>query len=362
MKKSFVFALLAATPLALPAQRVPNTDLVIPDVDSVPERLSDMPALWLAGKGRGHEVPGVFFYEPSAKLWSDFGQKERYIAVPGTEQVELTMEDGWIYPDRSLIIKNFALPLDERDPDNSALRIETRLLYLKDGQWHGYSYQWNEDETDAVLLDGRVFRPFTIIDPEGNPFQYSWLYPSATDCLQCHNSSNGHTAGVSTPALNYITTYPGTNITANQLEHLATQSLFTGPLPAPVDELPRMVDYSDPSEPLEARAKAYLDMNCATCHRPGGSAGVDLDLRYVTSLKDMDILGGDPQTTAFGNDIVHVMPKDLDNSLIYVRMNELNPVRRMPPVASYRKDEQGIEIIRQWILSIESDRDTWAFY
>ena len=34
----------------------------------------------------------------------------------------------------------------------SPRRIETRLLVREQGEWTGYSYQWNDAQTDAELV------------------------------------------------------------------------------------------------------------------------------------------------------------------------------------------------------------------
>jgi hypothetical protein len=97
--------------------RVPNTELRIENLPAgganpVPDRLSDLPALFLAGSGQGHEVAGVFPYEPSAKLWSDHAAKERYIALPdyafdGSDlaRMSYTEAGSWGFPENSVVVK-----------------------------------------------------------------------------------------------------------------------------------------------------------------------------------------------------------------------------------------------------------------
>ena len=42
----------------------------------------------------------------------------------------------------------------EREPGNAAtrFRVETRVLLRQQGEWAGYSYRWNEEQTDATLV------------------------------------------------------------------------------------------------------------------------------------------------------------------------------------------------------------------
>jgi hypothetical protein len=42
---------------------------------------------------------------------------------------------------------------------------------------------------------------------------------------------------------------------------------------------------------LDARARSYLHVNCAHCHRFGGGGAAKIDLRQEVSLADMKIAG-----------------------------------------------------------------------
>jgi hypothetical protein len=65
----------------------------------------------------------------------------------------------------------------------------------------------------------------------------------------------------------------------NQLDYLASLGLFPADLRSPTP----MVNYTNESQPLDLRARAYLDINCAHCHNPNGwsrPADEGLDLHY----------------------------------------------------------------------------------
>src|SRR5204862_352545 len=53
---------------------------------------------------------------------------------------------------------------------------------------------------------------------------------------------------------------------------------------APAAELASHPKLADESASLEARARAYLDVNCAICHHPGGPAPGSMDMRIETPL------------------------------------------------------------------------------
>ncbi len=332
-------------------------------INTFPTRLSQLPALLKAGLGEGHDVPGVIYYEPSAKLWTDASEKERYMAIPGTEQVTYVSDNGWEFPDETVIIKNFLLPLDDRDPQNTLKRVETRLLYLKDDEWSGYSYEWNEEETDAQLLPIRKFRPFEIIEDDGDPLEYEWLYPGRTDCVRCHTPAANHVLGPSTKYFNHEIEYPDTNITANQLETMNYISLFTQDIDV-VDPNPaKAPDYDDTDKNIGARARAYLAANCSFCHRPGGGPRTSIDLRWEATNSETGIINQPAGSGDLGLvDAKLINPGKPESSVLLERMKTLDPQHRMPPLGTTRVDENAVDIITEWIMSLEADDSSWLFY
>jgi hypothetical protein len=91
---------------------------------------------------RGHQVqPALIPYSVNAPLWSDGADKERFIALPGTSQIDFTTARGWNFVDGAVLVKTFAL---------QGRRIETRLLTRQQGQWYGYSYLWNDDQRGRI--------------------------------------------------------------------------------------------------------------------------------------------------------------------------------------------------------------------
>src|SRR5262249_37860974 len=153
-------------------------------------------------------------------------------------------------------------------------RVETRL-YMRhdDGGWAGYSYEWLDDQSDAVLLPSSKARPLG---------SQTWYYPSRADCTRCHNDAAGHTLGPEIGQLNGDFTYPTTNRTSNQLATLEHIGMFSKPLGAAPSQLARYPDPLGTSAP-EGRARAYLHANCSICHRPSGPGGGAFDIRFATA-------------------------------------------------------------------------------
>ncbi len=99
--------------------------------------------------------PGVVPYSVNSPLWSDGAHKERFIAIPAKDAADMriafTRKGGWNFPDETVIVKSFAL---ETTPGDVASRrwIETRFFTRQQGEWAGYSYVWNAEQTDAELV------------------------------------------------------------------------------------------------------------------------------------------------------------------------------------------------------------------
>jgi len=338
--------------------RASNTTLLIPDLppnSSFPEFLSDIPALLDAGLGIDQTDAGIIPYAPSAKLWSDGALKDRFMAIPGLGQITYEAEGGWTFPDETVLIKNFILPQDFRDPFNTGKRIETRLLIRSGSGWAGFSYEWNELETDAELLSGSKTRNFDLIDENGNPFNYDWYYPSQSDCNQCHTTQTNKVAGITTAQLNSPYRYPESGRWDNQLRTLEHIGMFDAALPASPEELPSAPNPANPNATTVDRAEAYLLANCAVCHQPGGINPTSIDFRWGLALGDRDIFNVDATEEGFGlPDPKRLDPGDPFNSVIHLRMSTLGE-HRMPPLGTSRVDADGDDLVRAWITLMTTE-------
>ena len=280
---------------------------------------------------------GLIPYTVNAPFWSDGADKQRWLALPDNATITINDDHDWEFPNGSVLVKNFHL--------NERL-IETRLFMRHDdGQWAGYSYEWNESGTDAELVLGGK-----VVDVEGQ----SWIYPSSSECLQCHTAAAGFSLGLETAQLNGDITYPQTGRTANQLiTHDAIDTL-SEPLSDTPDNLPRLVNPADTSAGLDDRARGYLHTNCAQCHRPDGPTNVNLDLRYTTALADMNVCNVGPQNGDLDiADAQLLAPGAPERSLLLQRMQRRDALG-MPPVGSNIVDEAGATLIEEWIGSISS--------
>ncbi len=135
-------------------------------------------------------------------------------------------------------------------------------MHHDDGGWAGYSYEWLDDQSDAILLPAGKTKPL----PNGQ----LWAYPNRAQCMQCHTEAAGFTLGVEHSQLNGDYLYPATGRRANQLRTLDHIGLFDRetPLPADLSALPALTMIHDQTQPLAHRVRS-LHTNCSGCHRPG---------------------------------------------------------------------------------------------
>jgi mono/diheme cytochrome c family protein len=108
----------------------------------------------------------------------------------------------------------------------------------------------------------------------------------------------------------------------------------------------------DESAPIEDRARAYLDTNCAACHQPGGNAGeASMDLRRTTPLAMARLCDRAPNATFPGHENASLLkPGEPESSLISIRM-KLTDAAAMPP-QRHSIDAAGVRVVDAWIASL----------
>jgi hypothetical protein len=221
--------------------------------------------------------------------------------------------------------------------------IETRLLVRHpDGEWAGYSYEWNAQRTDATLVQGG--KTATV-------GQQSWIFPGGNDCLRCHTSAAGFALGLEAAQLNHDFKYASTGRTANQLRTLDRITLFASPIGDPTSR-PELPNPNEFNVPVAEAARAYLHANCAGCHRPGGVAQSSMDLRFATPLNATAVCDAAPQLGDLGLTNARIVaPGAPDRSVLLARMDRRD-AQAMPPLASTVVDAAGVGLIRNWIASL----------
>ncbi|MBU2929252.1 hypothetical protein KO515_13505 [Winogradskyella psychrotolerans] len=230
-------------------------------------------------------TPKGFEYNLNTTLFTDYAHKQRIIALPEGTSMEYDGNGLPIFPDNTVIAKTFYYNLDERDISLGRHIIETRILIKLNGAWETGDYKWNDTQTEATLdLDGSSL-PVTWIDTEGNSNSTTYKIPSNTDCFTCHaNNETIIPIGPKLRSMNFEING------VNQLEEFIANSQLTGVTNS--DSVRSLPNWEDENESLENRARAYMDINCAHCHIPGGSCEDQstLNLAFETPLEDSDIV------------------------------------------------------------------------
>jgi uncharacterized repeat protein (TIGR03806 family) len=281
---------------------------------------------------------GLIPYKPNAGFWSDGAVKDRWMALPDDGQVSVGANGDWDFPNRTVLMKNFHL---------GNQLIETRLFMRHpDGVWAGYTYEWNADGKDATLVHGGKQKAIG---------DQTWIYPSESQCMMCHNQATGGPLGPETQQLAFNYVYPQTGRDANQLVTLNALNMLSPPITSPETVTP----YPDPygtAGTVAERARAYLHTNCSLCHRPGGPTSATMDLRYQATLADTKTCDVVPNISNLGIDNARIIaPGDPDRSVLLKRINQRGTSDQMPPQGLGMKiDEQGVALIREWIQSLSS--------
>ncbi len=273
---------------------------------------------------------GVQPYSLNTPLYSDGAEKLRFVYVPQGSQIAANGEGLLQFPVGSALIKTFAFG------DGDARRlIETRVLLHRADGWVALPYRWNDDQTEARLALAGARIPVTR--PDGN--EISYRIPNKNQCKTCH-SRDGEVVPIGPKARNLSADWLALS---EQTGELASMPLVERRLPVweQRDEVP-----------LDVAARAYLDVNCAHCHQPGGSAsnsGLDLrweqDDPHAIGIRKPPVAAG----RGAGGFAVSIKPGQPDASIMVHRMGSTEPGVAMPELGKSTVDAEGTAIVRQWI-------------
>ena len=279
-------------------------------------------------------IAGMIPYDVESPLWSDGATKRRWMSVPDGQTITLGTDGDFNFPVGTVLMKEFSV---------GGKRAETRLLMNATDGWSGYTYQWNDAQTDAALLPADATKNFGAQE---------WFFPSRAQCLTCHTDAAGRSLGPEVLQLNHAFKYPD-GATVNELAQLDHLGMFTTS-PGDPTTLPTLFAPTGTTGTLEQRAKSYLHANCSICHRPGGTNQANWDGRFEIALHDMGVCNADPLEGDLGVTGAKLMvPGDPTHSLISLRMHATDS-DKMPPIGRHVVDTQGAAVVDAWITSLSS--------
>lgn len=353
----------------------------------------------------GAGVPFVL----NTKLFSDYSVKYRVLYLPpgtqGTYRAAAT--DGanatLVFPTGTIIAKTFAFANETTDRENV---VETRLLIKRASsngktRWDGLAYIWGTENGQRVArlsLSGgtaAVNWDYTDVDSGTNHTGSAQNYsiPNANQCLSCHSNEDKEPGsspiGTKVRMMNRAYESESTFDTGqasheiagqNQIKYLCDRNLITGcPQNLAVDpatkiaNVERVPAFNKPGdagfaagsdEDIEARARAYLEVNCQHCHNVRGfAANTGM---YLDSLRKVDgVYGICKRPTATGQEgnggsTYDIHPGvDTDSIMVFrIGPTATTPAARMPPIARSVVHVEGHALIQQWIRDVVEANET----
>ena len=292
-------------------------------------------------------------YDLQQALFSDYAVKYRFVYVPSGASALYHATEAFDFPRGSVLVKTFAYPADFRKPEESVRLIETRLLIRQEKGWNAWAYVWNEAQTDAVLKVAGKTLPVSWIDAAGQRRNTQYVVPNKNQCKGCH-SLNKIITPIGPKARNLNRFYSYAAGTKGQLEYWSENMLLDhAPKPA---KAPSVFAFSNTAASLEKRARAYLDINCAHCHRAEGPASNSgLFLTYGENMPVKWGLRKRPVAAGRGSGglLFDIDPGHADKSILLYRMLSTDPGIMMPEVGRSVVHTEGAALIREWINNLE---------
>ncbi|HVN06878.1 MAG TPA: SO2930 family diheme c-type cytochrome [Bryobacteraceae bacterium] len=294
---------------------------------------------------------GVIPYDLNTPLFSDYATKYRFVWMPPGTHATYNPTEVFDFPVGTIFSKTFAYPDAGRGGKQRI--IETRLLVHTESGWATLPYVWNAAQTGATL--DVAADPTTVhwVHPSGKLYSIDYVIPNTNQCKGCHDRSKVVTPiGPKARNLNKDFDYPEGR--ENQLTYWTKIGYLRGA--PPPDQAPKLPVWNDPaSGSLDARARAYLEMNCAHCHNPQGPAN-NTGLYLLAAQTDPMRMGlcKVPVSAGQGSgdllfDVVQGKPEE---SILVHRMESNTPKIMMPELGRTVVHQEGVALIREWIASL----------
>lgn len=292
----------------------------------------------------------VYPYDLNTPLFSNYAAKQRFIRLPRGTKIKYRDSAVFDFPKGSILIKNFYYPRDFRKPEKGRALLETRLLVHENEGWQAYPYIWNEEQTEAFYDPAGETREVRYVNESGKKINTAYAIPNKNQCKGCHLKNDEMVpVGPSARQLNRMIDIGGKEV--HQLRYWNEAGILDG-LP-PESAIPAGIVWDDPvTGDLNARARAYLDANCAHCHSrsgPANTSGLYLDVYENDPLH----LGVNKSPVAAGrgsgNLRFDIVPGAPNQSILVFRMQTNDPSIAMPEIGREQVHREGLALIEEWI-------------
>jgi len=319
-----------------------------------PQRLSDF-GFFAGPPARQEPAAGTIRYRLNTPLFSDHAEKLRFLRLPSGATVSYNDSSVFDFPMGTALVKTFSFPHDVRHPEKGRRLMETRVLIREETGWKALPYVWDEAQSDAFLDVAGDTREVSYIDAEGRRRRHTYQIPNLNQCKGCHNLAERMTPiGPSARQLSgpLSADRPG----RSQLETWAEAGWLTG-LPTH-GQLPPAVAWDDPATgSVEQRARLWLDINCAHCHRPQGPASTSGLFLGIHETNPLHLgIGKTPVASGRGSGNLRfdIQPGDPSASILLHRMASTDPGVMMPELGRTQPDPKALALIREWIATMRS--------
>ena len=340
-----------------------------------PELLSEWNQLEIRD-GRLVTLDGVTPYALNSALFTDDAHKLRTVWMPdGASAAMSDPDETFDFPVGTVITKTFYYPEPAgaaevllTDSDDRGLAgplaltdvrlIETRVLVHRDDGWAAIPYVWNDEETEASLARTGDVQALAAVDDVGSETPLTYVVPDVNQCASCHatNHTSGEIQPIGPKARHLNRAVDFGDGPESQLDHWQSSGLLTD-APA-ATEMPSAAAWDDESAPLEDRARAYLDINCAHCHSPVGAAdtsGLFLDVNTEVGPQYGICKSPIAAGSGSGGRLFDIVPGRPDESILIYRMESTEPASMMPELGRSLSHDEGVDLISEWIETLDGD-------
>ena len=305
--------------LLLGATNPPPVDDAVVAGESLPPKLSDY--RFFAGETPNARVTA---YHLNTPLFSDYADKDRYFYLPPGTKVRFDADGTAQFPVGAALIKTFRY---------GARKVETRVLLHRHAGWIALPYVWQGDDALLKRVGARV--PMEV---RGQAINYQ--VPNVNQCKECHQT------GIALTPIGP----KARNIDDAQLVAWTKAGLAEA---APA--IPKLPRWDDAAQPVALRARAYLEVNCAHCHKPDGSASNSgLYLGWERPNGPALGIGKAPVAAGRGSGgrLVAIAPGHPEASIMTYRMASTEPGVAMPELGRNIMHKEGVALIETWIAAM----------
>ncbi|TJY38231.1 hypothetical protein [Pontimicrobium aquaticum] len=299
-------------------------------------------------------VYGVLPYKITSGLFIDYAKAQTFVWMPKGSKASYVNDHSVLdFPNGAVLITTHYF--DNVLPEKTTKMIETRLLIKKEGEWVLVNYKWNDEQTEAIYTTKGSFVPVKIED-NNEVKAVNYKIPSYNECFTCHNKYD-KILPIGPKPQNINEDFSFKDGIKNQLQKWAEFGyLDSSSLP---NDIVSVVDWADESQPLDLRVRSYLDINCAHCHSDKGYCEytpMRFSFNKTEDFKNMGV--GVQHSFELGQELSHIIsPGKSDDSALLFRISSTLDEYKMPIIGRNLQHKEGVQLIEQWINSLEDTKN-----